>query len=468
MSATGSHFGRAGIPSDFDDPAADPRPTPAPPAPSAVPSPSATAESDGIDPAPGAVRMDPVPAAIDAIRRGEAVVVVDDEDRENEGDLIFAAQRATPELTAFMIRHTSGYICVALTGPDLDRLGLPPMTAINEDRKQTAYAVSVDARDVASTGISAADRAHTIKVLADSATEPYDLTRPGHVMPLRAVPGGVLRRPGHTEAAVDLAALAGFTPAGALCELMNDDGSMMRAPECRAFADEHGLVMVSIADLIRYRRGHERQVQRVSTTTLPTAYGEFTAIGYRCTLDDIEHVALVVGDISDGQDVLVRVHSECLTGDALGSLRCDCGPQLRLALQRISQAGRGVVIYMRGHEGRGIGIDEKLRAYTLQDQGLDTVEANLALGHAPDSRRFEAAAEILQDLGVASVSLMSNNPIKLLALQQQGLEVVQREPHEIDANPENAAYLATKREKMGHLLALSSAAVSSPASRSRR
>ncbi len=400
--------------------------------------------------AAGGVRLDSIPAALAAIRRGEAVVVIDDEDRENEGDLIFAGQRATPELTAFMIRHTSGYICVPLLGEDLDRLGLPPMTAINEDRKQTAYAISVDARTVESTGISAVDRAHTIKVLSDTATEPYDLTRPGHVVPLRAVPGGVLRRPGHTEAAVDLAQLAGLSPAGALCELVNDDGTMMRAPQCRAFADEHGLVMISIADLIRYRRGHESQVVRVATTVLPTAYGDFQAIGYRSTLDGIEHVALVVGDIGDGQDILVRVHSECLTGDALGSLRCDCGPQLQAAMQAVAEAGRGVVLYMRGHEGRGIGLVAKLSAYALQDTGRDTVDANLDLGLPADARDYGTGAQILAELGVRTMRLLTNNPAKLSGLSGYGLRVVDRVPLEIEPNPFNAAYLATKAQRMGH------------------
>ena len=399
------------------------------------------------------VALDSVEDAIAAIAAGEAVVVVDDEDRENEGDLIFAAQRATPELTGFMIRHTSGYICVGMTGPDLDRLGLPPMTVFNQDRKGTAYAVSVDARDVATTGISATDRARTIKVLADSATEPWELTRPGHVMPLRAVEGGVLRRPGHTEASVELSRLAGLSSAGALCELVNDDGSMMRAPECRAFADAHGLKMISIADLIAYIRRTESQVQRVAQTRLPTEFGEFTAVGFRSTIDGIEHVALVKGDIGDGQDVLVRVHSECLTGDALSSLRCDCGPQLQAAMQRVSDEGRGVVLYVRGHEGRGIGLLHKLAAYQLQDAGADTVEANLELGLPADARDYGTGAQILYDLGIRTMRLLTNNPAKRAGLEGYGLSIVERVPLEIAANDENERYLRTKRDRMGHELA---------------
>ncbi|MDP1877094.1 MAG: bifunctional 3,4-dihydroxy-2-butanone-4-phosphate synthase/GTP cyclohydrolase II [Actinomycetota bacterium] len=398
------------------------------------------------------MRLDSVEAALDAIRAGRAVVVVDDEDRENEGDLIFAGSAATPELTGFMIRHTSGYICVAMTGADLDRLGLPPMTAVNEDRRGTAYAVSVDARDVATTGISATDRARTIKVLSDSATEPWELTRPGHVMPLRAVPGGVLRRAGHTEASVDLARMAGLAPSGALCELVNDDGTMMRAPQCRAFADEHALVMISIADLIRYRRRTESLVTRVAETRLPTAFGEFTAYGYRSDTDESEHIALVVGDIGDGMDVLVRVHSECLTGDVFGSLRCDCGPQLHAALQRVSEEGRGVVLYVKGHEGRGIGLLHKLRAYTLQDAGRDTVDANLELGLPADARDYGTGAQILADIGVRSMRLLTNNPAKRAGLEGYGLSIIERVPLEIVPNEHNRAYLQAKVDRMGHTL----------------
>ena len=401
---------------------------------------------------PGDVHLDSVEAALAALVAGRPVVVVDDEDRENEGDLIFAAGAATADLVGFMIRHTSGYVCVAMSGADLDRLGLPPMTAVNEDRKGTAYAVSVDARDVESTGISAADRARTIKVLSDSATEPWELTRPGHVMPLRAVPGGVLRRAGHTEAAVDLARMAGLAPSGALCELVNDDGTMMRAPQCRAFADEHGLVMISIADLIRYRRRTESLVQRVAQTRLPTEFGDFTAFGYSSDTDDSEHIALVAGEIGDGQDILVRVHSECLTGDVLGSLRCDCGPQLHAALRRISEEGRGVVLYVKGHEGRGIGLLHKLRAYTLQDEGHDTVDANLELGLPADARDYGTGAQILADLGIHSMRLLTNNPAKRAGLEGYGLTIIERVPLEIHPNPHNQVYLQTKADRMGHTL----------------
>jgi 3,4-dihydroxy 2-butanone 4-phosphate synthase/GTP cyclohydrolase II len=399
------------------------------------------------------VPLDAVADAVAAISRGEAVVVVDDADRENEGDLIFAAGRATPELVGFMIRHTSGVICVPMQPRQLDRLDLPPMTPVNEDRKQTAYSVSVDARDGVTTGISAADRAHTIKVLADSATESWELTRPGHVFPLRAVPGGVLRRAGHTEAAVDLARLAGLTPAGAICELVNDDGSMMRAPECRRFADAHGLTMISIADLIAYIRRTESQIERVVSTSLPTRFGSFRAIGYRSTVDGQEHVALVAGDIGDGRDVLVRVHSECLTGDALGSVRCDCGPQLHTALRSIAHEGRGVVLYLRGHEGRGIGLLQKLHAYRLQDSGRDTVDANLDLGFPADAREYGTGAQILADLGVRTIRLLTNNPAKRAGLEGYGLQISERIPLVVGQTEHNEAYLRTKQERMGHEIA---------------
>ncbi len=403
----------------------------------------ATSPRDGI-------RLDSVEDAVAAIRAGRGVVVVDDEDRENEGDLIFAAQRATQELTAFMIRWTSGYICVAMPGRDLDRLGLPPMTLVNEDKKGTAYAVTVDARDVKATGISAEDRARTIKVLSDSATEPWELTRPGHVVPLRAMEGGVLRRPGHTEAAVDLARLAGLTPAGALCELVNEDGTMMRAPECRAFADAHDLVMISIADLIAHIRHTERQIEKAADTRLPTEYGEFRAVGYRSRLDGVEHVALVYGDIGTGEDLLVRVHSECLTGDVFGSRRCDCGPQLHAALRRVAAEGRGIVLYMRGHEGRGIGLLHKLQAYELQDGGADTVDANLELGLPADARDYGTGAQILADLGVRTMRLLTNNPAKRAGLEGYGLAITERVGLEIAPNADNVEYLRTKRDRMGH------------------
>jgi 3,4-dihydroxy 2-butanone 4-phosphate synthase/GTP cyclohydrolase II len=398
----------------------------------------------------GDVRLDSIEDALAALRVGMPIVVIDDADRENEGDLIFAAQMATPELVGFMIRHTSGYICVGMTGDDLDRLGLPPMTAVNEDRKGTAYAVSVDARNVVSTGISAADRALTIKVLADSATEPYELTRPGHVMPLRAVPGGVLRRAGHTEAAVDLTRMAGLNSAGALCELVNDDGSMMRAPQCRVFSDEHGLVLISIEDLIRFRRRNESQIERVAVVPLPTEYGTFEAHGYRSTIDGSEHVALVVGEIGEGEDVLVRVHSECLTGDVFASQRCDCGPQLHAAMRQVVEAGRGVVLYVKGHEGRGIGLLDKLRAYALQDTGRDTVDANLDLGLPADARDYGTGAQILVDLGVRSMRLLTNNPAKRAGLEGYGLKISERVPLVIDSNDHNREYLQTKVSRMGH------------------
>jgi 3,4-dihydroxy 2-butanone 4-phosphate synthase / GTP cyclohydrolase II len=396
--------------------------------------------------------FDAIKQAIEDIAAGRPVVVVDDEDRENEGDLIFAAAKATPELMGFMIRYSSGVVCVPMIGAELDRLKLPPMTAVNEDRKGTAYSVSVDARHGVSTGISASDRAHTAKVLADSATEAYELTRPGHVFPLRAKEGGVLRRAGHTEAGVDLARLAGLSPAAVLCEIVHDNGSMMRAPALRAFADEHGLAMISIADLIRYRQRTERQVERIAATRLPTEHGTFRAYGYRDLLDGAEHVALAMGELSGDEPVLARIHSECLTGDTFGSLRCDCGPQLQAALAAVAKAGRGVVVYLRGHEGRGIGLGHKLQAYQLQDDGHDTVDANIELGLPVDARDYGIGAQILADLGVASIALMTNNPAKLTGIEGYGLAVVERIGLPVTAHPENLHYLRTKRDRLGHQL----------------
>lgn len=402
--------------------------------------------------------LDPVERAIADIALGRAVIVVDDEDRENEGDIVFAASAATPELMAFTVRYSSGVICAPMTGEELDRLKLPPMTQVNEDRKGTAYTVSVDAREGVDTGISAADRARTVRLLSSSGTQPGDLTRPGHVFPLRAVEGGVLVRPGHTEAAVDLARLAGLPPAGAIAEVVNDDGSMARLPELVAFAREHGLAIISIEDLIAYRRRTELHVDRAAVTALPTAYGEFTAVGYRGTIDGVEHLALVAGGLDaqgrlpDDEDVLVRVHSECLTGDVFGSLRCDCGPQLQASLQRVAAAGRGVVLYLRGHEGRGIGLAHKLRAYELQERGRDTVDANLDLGLPADARDYSIAAQMLVDLGVRSLTLLTNNPQKLTALTEHGLKVKGREAVEIAPGEHNLRYLRTKRDRMGHEL----------------
>ena len=396
--------------------------------------------------------LDSIEDAVKAIADGRAVIVVDDEDRENEGDLIFAAEKATPELLAFMVRHTSGFICAPLTDEDADRLELPPMYYTNQDRRGTAYTVTVDARENVSTGISAAERAYTITLLADPSTKASDLSRPGHVVPLRAKAGGVLRRPGHTEAAIDLARMAGLRPAGVLCEMVNDDGTMKRLPELRVFAAAHGLPLISIADLIAYRRAHERQVEKMADARLPTPYGVFRAVGYRSTTDGSDHIAMVFGDLGDGEDVLVRVHSECLTGDVFGSLRCDCGPQLQAALRRVAEEGRGVVLYVRGHEGRGIGLMHKLQAYQLQDQGRDTVDANLDLGLPADARDYGTGAQVLTDLGIRSMRLLTNNPAKRAGLEGYGLSVVGREPLPSRAHPENVHYLRTKRDRMGHLL----------------
>jgi 3,4-dihydroxy 2-butanone 4-phosphate synthase/GTP cyclohydrolase II len=401
---------------------------------------------------PDVSRLDSIERAVADIAAGKAVVVVDDEDRENEGDLIFAAELATPELVAFMVRYTSGYVCVPLEPADCDRLDLPPMFHTNQDKRQTAYTVTVDAREGVTTGISASDRARTIRLLASPDSSPVDFSRPGHVVPLRAREGGVLRRTGHTEAAVDLARMAGLRPAGVLCEVVSqkDEGDMARFDELRAFADEHGLALISIADLVAHRRRHEKQVRKVAEARIPTRHGEFRAVGYESVLDGIEHVALVQGDIGDGSDVLVRVHSECLTGDVFGSRRCDCGPQLDAALAAVAAAGRGVVLYMRGHEGRGIGLMHKLQAYQLQDGGSDTVDANLELGLPADARDYGTGAQILVDLGVRRMTLLSNNPAKRAGLEGYGLEIVGRQPLPTLATPENLRYLRTKRDRMGH------------------
>src|SRR5215467_10960083 len=396
------------------------------------------------------VSLDSVEQAIADIAAGRPVVVVDDANRENEGDIIIAAAMMTPELMTFMIRYTSGVICVPLLAETLDRLQLPLMTPHNTERMRTAFTVSVDARDRVITGISAADRARTVKVLVDSATEPYELVRPGHVFPLRYAEGGVLRRPGHTEAAVDLARLAGLSAAGVLAEVVNDDGTMARLPALRAFADEHGLALISIAQLIQYRRHSERVVRRVVETKLPNAHGDWRALGYQNVVDGTEHVALVYGDLGDGERILVRVHSECLTGDALGSVRCDCGAQLDAAMAAVAAEGRGIVLYLRGHEGRGIGLLSKLRAYHLQDSGADTVDANLELGLPADAREYSTGAQILADLGVRSIRLLTNNPAKVGGLSGFGVEVAGRVPLPVTATPENLRYLIAKRDRLGH------------------
>ena len=405
---------------------------------------------DGI--APGAdSQLDDVARAIADIAAGRPVVVVDDADRENEGDIIFAASKATPELLTFMIRYTSGVICVPMPGEMLDRLQLPLMTTQNAERMRTAYTISVDARDGVTTGISAADRARTIRTLADSATEPYEIVRPGHVFPLRYAAGGVLRRRGHTEAAVDLARLAGLTPAGVLAEIVNDDGTMARLPELREFADERGLALISIEQLISYRRQHERVVSRVVETRLPNEFGEWRAVGYLNSVDGTEHLALVLGDLTaPGPDPLVRMHSECLTGDVFGSGRCDCGAQLDAAMAVIAAEGRGVVLYLRGHEGRGIGLLSKLRAYQLQDGGVDTVDANTELGFPVDAREYSTGAQMLTDLGVFSLRLLTNNPAKVDGLDGFGLTVTGRVGLPAPPTPHNLRYLTAKRDRLGH------------------
>jgi len=394
-----------------------------------------------------------VEKAIAAVGRGEIVVVVDDEDRENEGDLIMAADAVTPEKIAFFLAHTSGFICVPITPERADQLDLPLMVTNNTEVQRTAFTVSVDYRHDTTTGISAADRAATIKALADPATKPSDFNRPGHILPLRYRPGGVLKRAGHTEAAVDLARAAGRTPAGVLCEVVSEDkATMARLPELEALADRHGLHLISIADLIRYRRHKDKLVKRIADARIPTDFGDFTVYAYESVLDGEQHVALVKGDIEGQANTLVRVHSECLTGDVFGSLRCDCGPQLHGAMSAIAENGSGVLVYLRGHEGRGIGLAHKLRAYNLQEEGFDTVDANLELGLPADSREYGIGAQILVDLGVTTMRLMTNNPTKYGGLEGFGLDIVERVNIQPVATPENIQYLRTKRERMGHLL----------------
>jgi 3,4-dihydroxy 2-butanone 4-phosphate synthase / GTP cyclohydrolase II len=405
------------------------------------------------DQAPGGTRLDGVERAVADIAAGRAVVVVDDASRENEGDIVFAASKATPELLAFTIRYARGLICAPMLGADLDRLQLPQMTFDNQEHMKTAFTISVDARDGISTGISARDRAKTIRALVDSATEPYEIVRPGHVFPLRYAEGGVLRRAGHTEAAVDLARLAGLTPAGVVAEIFNDDGTMARLPQLRAFADRHGLALISIAQLIEYRRRSEQVVRRVVETRVPNQFGEWRAFGYLNAVDGTEHLALVLGDLgAPGPGVLVRMHSECLTGDVFGSQRCDCGAQLDAAMAAIAAEGRGIVLYLRGHEGRGIGLLAKLRAYQLQDAGADTVEANLALGLPADAREYSTGAQMLADLGVRSLRLLTNNPAKVAGLSGFGLEVTGRESLPVAPTAENLRYLLAKRDRLGHQL----------------
>ncbi|MBA3348861.1 MAG: bifunctional 3,4-dihydroxy-2-butanone-4-phosphate synthase/GTP cyclohydrolase II [Actinobacteria bacterium] len=389
--------------------------------------------------------------AIEDIREGKMVVVVDDEDRENEGDITIAAQFATPEAVNFMVTHARGLVCLCLTEERCDELGLRQMTEQNETPFGTAFTVSVEAREGVTTGISAHDRAHTIQVAIDPTAQPADLVQPGHVFPLRARRGGVLQRTGQTEAAVDLARLAGLNPAGVVCEIMKDDGSMARVPDLVPYCERHGLKMVTVADLVEYRRRHEQLVERQTTVRLPTANGEFTAVAFRETLTGKHHVALVKGDVAGEENVLVRVHSECLTGDVFHSLRCDCGDQLELALQRIAAEGKGVLLYL-SQEGRGIGLLNKLKAYELQEQGLDTVEANLRLGFAADVREYGIGSQILADLGLTTIRVLTNNPKKISGISGFGLEVVEQVPIETAPNAENRRYLDAKRDKLGHAL----------------
>ncbi len=393
--------------------------------------------------------------ALAAVARGELVVVADDTDRENEGDLIGAAEHLTAETMAFIVRHTSGLVCAPLSAERAAELALPQMSSDNDEAQRTAFTVSVDYRHGTSTGISAADRARTFRALADPAACAGDFARPGHVFPLRARPGGVFTRRGHTEAAVDLARLAGLTPVGVLCELVRDDGEMRRGAELERFAAEHGLAFMTVAELVAYRRTRERLVERVAEARLPTRHGVFRAHVFRSAYDNVEHVALVRGEVAGQANVLVRVHSECLTGDIFGSARCDCGEQLDRALAKVADEGRGVIVYLRGHEGRGIGLARKLDAYRLQDLGRDTVEANVELGLPVDARSYDVGAQILTELGVTTLRLMSNNPAKFTELEGYPLKIVERVPLIVAPNAENVRYLRTKQQKLGHRLGLS-------------
>jgi 3,4-dihydroxy 2-butanone 4-phosphate synthase/GTP cyclohydrolase II len=397
------------------------------------------------------LEFDSIDEVLESLRQGHPIIVTDDANRENEGDLILAAEKATTEKLSFMIRYTSGVICVPMEGSDLDRLELPLMTLRNNEAMRTAYTISVDAKSGVTTGISAADRTRTIRLLSDPATRADDLVRPGHVFPLRYREGGVLRRAGHTEAAVDLARLAGLRPAGVLAEVVNDDGSMARLPELFAFAGKHRLKLCSIEQLIAYRRASEKLIVKEQEVDLPTDYGHFRLHLYRSLVDDVHHLALVRGTISSSTPTLVRVHSECLTGDVFGSRRCDCGNQLHAALEQIDEAGSGVLVYMR-QEGRGIGLAAKIQAYKLQEEGLDTVEANERLGFPGDLREYGIGAQILVDVGVKEIRLLTNNPKKVIGLEGYGLNIIDQLPIKAPANQHNEKYLETKRLKLGHLL----------------